>query len=60
MIKEQTKPDNYDEWWPCACVRRDSQGNMAKIKMHCPETTRCRVCGATRPGGAAKPRKELF
>lgn len=42
-------PNDKDNWWPCACVRRDRKGNMKDIKLHHPDTTKCDVCKAKRP-----------
>lgn len=39
-------PEGY---WPCACVRRDENGNMTHIAMHPPTRRMCKVCGSTRP-----------
>jgi hypothetical protein len=36
-------------YWPCACVRRDRQGNMRAIKFHAPKVRRCAVCKCERP-----------
>lgn len=34
-------------YWACACVKRDSKGNMKAIKLNPPSSKRCRVCKCT-------------
>jgi hypothetical protein len=46
--------DVPDDYWPCACVRRDRAGNLRKIKLNSPQTARCPVCKCVRPGDERK------
>ncbi|MBC8867902.1 MAG: hypothetical protein H8E44_00705 [Planctomycetes bacterium] len=41
--------DGSTDGWPCACVLRDSEGNLDAIKIHPITSKRCRVCDAERP-----------
>jgi hypothetical protein len=36
------------DYWPCACVKRNSMGRMTKIKLNHPSRNKCRVCGTKR------------
>lgn len=38
-----------DDYWPCACVRHDKNGNLSQIKAHPPTTRVCRVCKCKQP-----------
>ncbi len=40
-------------YWPCACVRRDKDGNLSRIKMNPPHRRVCSVCKAKRPAREA-------
>jgi hypothetical protein len=43
------KPVSKDDYWACACVKRDRRGNMKAIKLHHPAQEKCRTCGCTKP-----------
>lgn len=36
-------------YWPCACVKRDREGNMTHVRLNSPLIKRCRKCHATNP-----------
>lgn len=37
-----------DDWWVCACVKRDASGTMTHLKAHAPERKKCGRCGCTK------------
>jgi hypothetical protein len=41
-----TVPNDY---WPCACIKRNRKGELTHIKAHPPSRKKCRKCGATKP-----------
>lgn len=45
MSSKPVPPD----YWPCACVKRDRQGNLKALKMNPPMKKYCRACGCVRP-----------
>jgi capsid portal protein len=49
MTQKPLLPAKKDDYWPCACVKRDRNGNMKAIKLNHPQVTQCRVCKCTKP-----------
>jgi hypothetical protein len=39
---------HHDDYWPCACVKRDRAGRLTHIKQHHRTVERCQRCGSTR------------
>jgi hypothetical protein len=46
----EAKPTDTSKYWPCACVKRDRDGNWTHIKLNHPSLKRCKVCGALKSG----------
>ena len=47
-LNKPTQKTFLDDWWPCACVKRDAEGRMSHIKGNHPSVNKCRRCGCTK------------
>jgi hypothetical protein len=48
MSNQKQEVPNTEDYWPCACVKRDRAGNMTHIKLNHNSVPKCRKCKATR------------
>lgn len=51
------KPENQENYWVCACVKRDRKGRMTHIKENHRSVAKCRRCGCTRDESDAVQRQ---
>jgi hypothetical protein len=49
MANFDPKIHRDEDYWPCACVKRDRDGNPRKVRLNHKSVKKCSVCKLNRP-----------